>query len=92
MLKHVHSPVAFSAILCAIIVGLLQLNLWAVCGCASVLAIVSLTASTGSFSRYGQVGSAISVSTIMLSTTLNATAASSSAYITGRAIGWLWGI
>lgn len=81
--------VAYIAIVATIVAGTFAINWWVVVACASVLALVSLTASFGSHSRYVFADSAVSAPAAYASTAINATSAAAVAYVLGRAMGYL---
>jgi hypothetical protein len=83
---------AFVAILAVITAGTLHVSWWAVVAGGCVLALISLSSAHGSFARYDHVGSSIGLPAVLLSTTLNAGAAATAAFLLGRFLGWFWGL
>jgi hypothetical protein len=84
--------IAYFAIVATIVAGTLAVSWWAAVACAAILALISLTASFGSHSRYALAGSIISPPTVYASTAINAVSAAVTAYVLGRIIAWLLGV
>ena len=81
----------YTTIVATIAAGVLGLAWWAAVACASVLGLISLTASFGAYARYVYAGSPISLPAVFTSTVVNAISAGAAAYLLGRVVGWVWG-
>ena len=84
--------IAYIAIVATIVAGTFAVNWWAAGACTAVLALISLTASFGTHSRYALAGSIVSPPAAYASTAINSVSAAVTAYVLGRIIGWLLGV
>jgi hypothetical protein len=81
---------AFSTILATCIAGILHLSWWAALAGACVLALISMSNHPVAYRALS--GSATASGTLFFSSAFNATIISAAALVSGRTIGWAWGV
>jgi hypothetical protein len=90
MRSRLQGALAFATLLATCSAGLLHLSWWAGVAGACVLALISMS-NHPIAARVGG-GGGVSLSTLLLSSLLNAAMTSAAALAAGRIIGWVWGV